>query len=284
MRGVSLRGLSLRAAGRALALGHVGVLLIVALLGRWLGGDVDASLAQELLTRANTADVFAWWCLATQNTLAILLVVTLVATLLGGVLGASSVYGDTGLGGLLLRGVEFVGAVPALILAGILRLVEPSGGVLALLATLTMLRTLEVAQLVRAQVLQILPSDFVEASRALGASRRWQLRVHVLPRLLQPLAINLLMGASALVGLEAALTFTGLGLPSGVPSWGGGLAALARGDGGAALAAVAASIGSTCAALYGLAALLERRHGRAPGFAVRQPQDLADLGAERQEG
>jgi ABC-type dipeptide/oligopeptide/nickel transport system permease subunit len=282
-RGLSLRRLSLRDVARALALGHIGVLLIVAVLGRWLGGGVDAPLAPALLPHANAAEVFAWWCLATRNTFAILLAATLVATLLGGVLGASSVYGDTGLGGLLLRGVEFVGAVPALVLAGILRLAEPSGGVLALLATLTVLRTLEVAQLVRAQVLQILPSDFVEASRALGASRRWQLRVHVLPRLLQPLAVNLLMGASALVGLEAGLTFTGLGLPSGVPSWGGGLAAFGRGDNGAALACVGASIGSTCAALYGLAALLERRHGRAPGFAA-QPRGLADLGAERQEG
>jgi ABC-type dipeptide/oligopeptide/nickel transport system permease subunit len=271
LRDLSRRGLSLRDVARAVALGHVGVLLLVALLGRWLGGGVDASLAQTLLTHAKAPAVFAWWCLATQNTLAILVTATLVATLVGGALGASSVYGDTGLGGLLLRGLEFLGAVPALILAGILRLAEPSGGVLALLATLTVLRTLEVAQLVRAQVLQILPSDFVEASRAMGASRRWQLRVHVLPRLLQPLAINLLMGASALVGLEAALTFTGLGLPSHVPSWGGGLAALAGSDDGAALACVAASIGSTCAALYGLAALLERRHARAPGIAARQP-------------
>jgi ABC-type dipeptide/oligopeptide/nickel transport system permease subunit len=41
-------------------------------------------------------------------------------------------------------------------------------------------------------VLFIISSEFVEASRALGASRRWQLRTHVLPRLSQPLAVNLL--------------------------------------------------------------------------------------------
>jgi peptide/nickel transport system permease protein len=236
------------------------------------------------LPNAGGAEVFAWWAVATQNTVALVLVATLVATLLGSALGASAVYGDSGLGGLLLRVIEFLGAVPALILVGILRIADPSGGVLGLFATLSVLRTLEVAQLVRAQVLHILPSDFVEASRVLGASRRWQFRVHIWPRLLQPLSINLLIGASTLVGLEAALAFVGLGLPSRTPSWGGGLAALSRGGNGGALAAVIVSAGSTCAALYALAALLERRQRRAPGFAARPPEALPDLGAEGQGG
>jgi ABC-type dipeptide/oligopeptide/nickel transport system permease subunit len=274
------RGISLRAAARALALVHVATLALAALLGRWLAADVDTARAQALLAHANGAEVFAWWAVATQNTVALVLGATLVATLLGGVLGASGVYGDSGPGGLLLRVIELLGAVPALILVGILRLADPSGGVLGLFATLSVLRTLEVAQLVRAQVHHILPSDFVEASRALGASRRWQFRVHVWPRLLQPLSINLLLGVSSLIGLEAALSFTGLGLPSRTPSWGGGLAALSRGGNGAALAAVIVSVGSTCAALYGLAALLERRQRRTPGFAARPAEALPDLGAE----
>jgi ABC-type dipeptide/oligopeptide/nickel transport system permease subunit len=212
-----------------------------------------------------------------------------VAAALGVLLGASSVYGESGAGGLTLRLVEFLGAVPALILAGILRLADPSGGVFGLFATLALLRTLEVAQLVRAHVLLIIPSDFVEASRALGASRRWQLRTHVLPRLSRPLAVNLLLGASTLVGLEAALGVAGLGLPSAYPSWGGGLAVLFQGTGGGGraplvtglpLACVVGSIGATCAAFYGLAISLERRQRRAPGFGPREAETLRELGVE----
>jgi ABC-type dipeptide/oligopeptide/nickel transport system permease subunit len=260
---------SIRSAARALALAQLGALALVALLGRWQGAGVDASRAQTQLARATPAEVFAWWGMATQNTVALVFGATFVAALLGGLLGASGVYGDRGIGGLLRGLIEFLGGVPALILAGILRLADPSGGALGLFATLSMLRTLEIAQLVRAQVLEVLSSDFVEASRALGASRRWQLRVHVWPRLLQPLAINLLLGAATLVGLEAALTFAGLGLPSRMPSWGGGLAALYSGGNGGALTLLIASVGSTCAALYGLAALLERRQRQSPGYAPR---------------
>jgi ABC-type dipeptide/oligopeptide/nickel transport system permease subunit len=278
----SLRASTVRSAARALALAVLGTLLLVALLGRWLGAGVDTGLSQLHLPQASAGELLSWWAVATQNTVGIVAGATIVATLLGGALGASSVYGESGFGGLALRLLEFIGAVPALILVGILRLADPSGGVLGLVASLTVLRTLEVAQLVRTQVLQVLPSDFVEASRALGASRRWQLRVHVLPRLLQPLAINLLLGASMLVGLEAALALTGLGLPNRVPSWGGGLAAVARGAGGSVLSCVTLTIGSACAALYGLATLLERRQRRAPGFAPREVPASRELGADGQ--
>lgn len=271
--------MTVRRAARGLAFGLLGLLLLVAAFGGWLGPDAAHGSVLRL-ERASIPGLLRWWAAATQNTLGIVLAATLVSTALGGLLGASSVYGENGAGGLCLRLVEFLGAVPALILVGILRLADPSGGVLGLVATLTLLRTLEVAQLVRAHVLMLLPSDFVEASRALGASRRWQLRVHVLPRLAQPLAINLLLGASTLVGLEAALALTGLGLPGHVPSWGGGLAALVGAGRGGPLALVIASIGSTCAALYGLAISLERRQRRSPGYPAREVDAVRDLGVE----
>jgi ABC-type dipeptide/oligopeptide/nickel transport system permease subunit len=275
-----------RRAARGLALAQLGVIAVGAVFGRWLALGAEGAELQRRLPQASGSELLSWWAVATQNTAAVVLGASLVAAVLGVLIGAASVYGDSGAGGLVLRLVEFLGAVPALILVGILRLADPSGGVLGLFVSLALLRTLEVAQLVRAHVLLIIPSEFVEASRALGASRRWQLRTHVLPRLSQPLAVNLLLGAGTLVGLEAALGFAGLGLPSESPSWGGGLAALARGGHGGLGAAwlpaigVVASIGSTCGALYGLAISLERRRRRAPGFAPRGGETSRSLGAE----
>ena len=102
-------------------------------------------------------------------------------------------------------------------------------------------------------------SDFVLASRALGASRRWQFRVHILPALLGPLLVNLAFGASSVVGLEAALSFTGLGLPAEVPSWGGGLGQLHLGESPGPFLLVAFSIALTSGALYALGARLAAR-------------------------
>jgi peptide/nickel transport system permease protein len=112
----------------------------------------------------------------------------------------------------------------------------------------------------------------VEASRALGGSRRWQLRVHVWPRLARPLTRNLVMGAASVVGLEAALSFAGLGLPAHVPSWGGGLAVLTAGGSAAAWACTVLSIGLTSAVLHGLGASLD-------DLVVPSPLRLAPDGA-----
>jgi ABC-type dipeptide/oligopeptide/nickel transport system permease subunit len=243
---------------RRLVLGFLSLLLAAGLLSDWVAARSTAAAAalQSGLANAEGAELLAWWMLATRNVLAVSATASLLGALLGSALGALAIYGSGGIGGALSRLVGFAGAFPGLLLVGLFRLGDPSHGVLALLSALSLLRTLEVAQLVRAELLHALLGDFVEASRALGASRRWQLRVHVLPRLTRPLVANLLQGACALVGLEAALSFVGLGLPAGVPSWGGGLAALVHSRSLLPLALAASSIGLTCAALYRLGASL----------------------------
>lgn len=265
---------------RNLALGFLLLLLLAGLLSDWLAAaqEVSAAALQQQLANVSQSQLLAWWMMATRNVLAVSATATLFGALFGGVLGALAIYGSGGIGGALSRLVGFTGAYPGLLLVGLFRLGDPSHGVLALLGALSLLRTFEVAQLVRAELLQALLGDFVEASRALGASRRWQLRAHVLPRLIRPLLVNLLQGASALIGLEAALSFVGLGLPAGVPSWGGGLAAVARSQQALPFALAAASIGLSCAALYGLGASLGADRTRLGGSRGAQ---LVPLGVAR---
>jgi ABC-type dipeptide/oligopeptide/nickel transport system permease subunit len=263
---------------RNLALGFLFLLLLAGLLSDWLAAPHAAPALQQELASVSHSQLIAWWMLATRNVLAVSATATLFGGLCGSALGALAIYGSGGIGGALSRLVGFTGAYPGLLLVGLFRLGDPSHGVLALLGALSLLRTFEVAQLVRAELLQALLGDFVEASRALGASRRWQLRAHVVPRLIRPLLVNLLQGASALIGLEAALSFVGLGLPAGVPSWGGGLAAVARTAQVLPFAVAAASIGLTCAALYGLGASLGADRAR-PGGSLGSA--LVALGAAR---
>lgn len=261
-------------AGRLLALGVLaGFVLVAATAGLFSGTGAAALSLEGQLSGGESQLPWAWWAHATRSAVLIVASASAIGLVLGTALGAAAVYGGTGLAALLTRLVEFIGAVPGLILVGILRLADPSGGILSLIAALALLRTLEVAQLVRAQVITLLPSDFVEAARALGASRRWQLRVHILPRLVQPVLVNTLLGASALLGLEAALSFVGLGLPSTTPSWGGGLSVLAHAGHGEALLGVAASIGVASAALYGLGTSL----AAAPPLALAKGSSLEPL-------
>jgi ABC-type dipeptide/oligopeptide/nickel transport system permease subunit len=242
------------ALGRRLGFALLGGLVISGLVATGLSrrSAIPAAELQGLLAQATPAQLWAWWALATRDVLAVSGAATLSGVLLGSTLGALAVYGPGGFGGVLRRLLGFTGTVPALLLVGMLRLGDPTRGLLSLLIALSLLRALEVAQLVRAEVLSTLLSDFVEASRALGGSRRWQLRWHVLPRVARPLLVNSLQGAASLIGLEAALSFAELGLPNNLPSWGGGLAVLGRHGSAAGLGLAVLSIGLTSATLYGL--------------------------------
>ena len=75
-------------------------------------------------------------------------------------------------------------------------------------------------RVVRTATLSVKPLEFVEAARALGASRRRLLARHLLPNVLPPLVVY----TSTLVGMmivaSAGLSFLGLGVQPPTPDWG----------------------------------------------------------------
>ncbi|WP_422000799.1 ABC transporter permease [Reyranella sp.] len=82
------------------------------------------------------------------------------------------------------------------------------------------LRWMPVARLVRAQFLSLREKEFVEAARALGASRVRQVVQHILPNALGPVIVVGTIDVAAAIIFESTLSFLGLGFPSDVPTWG----------------------------------------------------------------
>src|SRR6184192_3482831 len=76
------------------------------------------------------------------------------------------------------------------------------------------------ARLVRAQVLAAREREYVEASRALGASDFRVIVRHILPNIIQPVIVQAAIGMAGAVLAEATMSFLGLGVPPPVPSWG----------------------------------------------------------------
>lgn len=81
-------------------------------------------------------------------------------------------------------------------------------------------RWMPVARLVRAQFLSLREKEFVEAARALGASRRRQVLRHILPNALGPVIVAGTIDVAAAIIAESTLSFLGLGFPPDIPTWG----------------------------------------------------------------
>jgi ABC-type dipeptide/oligopeptide/nickel transport system permease subunit len=146
---------------------------------------------------------------------------------------------------LLARAVEVTSTLPVLIVAGVVMTWSPASTLLHLGVCLGLLRGVELARVIRGEVLRLSQHDFVLAARALGASPSRTLLRHVLPHCLRPIAVNVALTAAYAIGVEAMASFVGLREPSGWVSWGSVLSPALPSPPGAAPMAAAASVALT---------------------------------------
>jgi peptide/nickel transport system permease protein len=78
----------------------------------------------------------------------------------------------------------------------------------------------EVARVVRGQVLSIREKEYIEAARALGYRNRRIIFRHILPNVMGPVIVISAANFASAILLEAGLSFLGIGVQPPTPSWG----------------------------------------------------------------
>ena len=78
----------------------------------------------------------------------------------------------------------------------------------------------EVARIVRGQILSIRETTFVEAGKALGFNNLRIIFKHILPNILNPIIVVSAANFASAILLEAGLSFLGIGVQPPMPSWG----------------------------------------------------------------
>lgn len=170
-------------------------------------------------------DIFSRLIYGSRASLALALVATLAALVLGALVGGIAGYAGGLLDDLLSRLTEFVLVLPtmyvALALRAALPLVLPAGAVFVLLAAIfALLGWPIVARGVRAIVASEREREYVAAGHALGAGPWRMLLRHLLPSAAGYLAVQATLLLPAFILAEATLSYVGLGFPDTVPTWG----------------------------------------------------------------
>lgn len=141
------------------------------------------------------------------------------ALLIGLPIGAASAWFGGAVDYFFMRLIDVISAVPNLLLA-ILIVTVLGSGLGNVLLVLILTGWMGMARLVRGQLLSIRESDYVLASRCIGA-RDWRIiSRHLLPNSLSPIIVAVTLGIPAAILAEAGLSFLGVGVNPPLPSWG----------------------------------------------------------------
>ncbi len=164
-------------------------------------------------------DVYSRIVHGARVSLAVGIACSLLGGLAGGAVGLVSGYVGGRADAVIQPTLDIMQGFPLLVLALVMTAaLGPSLGTVIVAISVPFVP--RVARVVRASVLSIKETSYVEAARALGANRvRVALR-HILPNTLAPLIIMTTAQLGNAILVEASLSFLGLGIPEPYPSWG----------------------------------------------------------------
>jgi peptide/nickel transport system permease protein len=142
-----------------------------------------------------------------------------ISTIIGIILGSLAGYYGGYIDSAIMRGVDIMLCIPKIFLVlAVIAILEPS--IINIMIVIGLTSWMDPARLIRAEFISLKERDFVIAARAIGANDGRIIMKHVLPNGLSPIMVSATMGIGAVILIESALSFLGLGVQPPTPSWG----------------------------------------------------------------
>jgi peptide/nickel transport system permease protein len=173
----------------------------------WLGTD---KYGRDILSRL---------LVGVRVSLAVGLVTVLLSLSVGVLLGALAGYFGGRVDEIILWLINVIWSIPTLLLVFAIMLLLGKGFWQVFIA-IGLTLWVNVARIVRGQVLAIREREYVEAAKALGYSHSRILFRHILPNVMGPVWVVAASNFASAIVIEAGLSFLGVGVQPPQPSWG----------------------------------------------------------------
>ncbi|MGH3367419.1 MAG: ABC transporter permease [Nocardioidaceae bacterium] len=196
----------------------------------WATGTPDECLLQRAKLRPSGAhpfgftsqgcDMWASVVYGASKSLAVALLATAIVTGFGMVVGVFAGYYPGVVDTMLSRFTDIFFGIPFLLGAVVFLAIVPERNVLTIAMVIALLNWPTITRIMRGSVLSTKNRDFVEAARALGATNGRIIRRHILPNSIAPIIVLTTINLGLYVGVEATLTFLGVGFQRPATTWG----------------------------------------------------------------
>ena len=169
-------------------------------------------------------DVFTRLLYGGRVSLGVALCATVIQLLIGVSLGCISGFYGKWVDNIVMRVVDTVMCFPFFVIAITIAALF-GASVWNIILIIGCLQWTGVSRIVRAKILSLKQSEFIEAARAMGLSSFEIISKHLLPNVLSPIIVNATLNVANGILMEAGISFLGLGVKQPRPSWGNMLSA-----------------------------------------------------------
>lgn len=183
-------------------------------------GSVGPSWTHWFGTDALGRDILARTMEGGQIAIAVAFIATFIAVVVGVLWGAASAYAGGKVDEVMMRIVDILYAFPTVVFVIVIMAVFELTSIFWLFALIGMISWLNMARIVRGQVLSLRHREFVEAARCLGVPGFQILLRHIIPNTLGVVIVYSTLSMPSVMLREAFLSFLGLGVQAPQSSWG----------------------------------------------------------------
>lgn len=164
-------------------------------------------------------DLLSRLMIGTRISLSVGFISVLISIVIGILLGAIAGYFRGWIDDVIMWLINVVWSIPTLLLVIAITLVLGKG-ILQVFIAVGLTMWVDVARLIRGQILSIREKEFVEAGRALGFKNMRIILKHILPNVMGPVIVIAASNFASAILTEAGLSFLGIGAQPPTPSWG----------------------------------------------------------------